>query len=107
MGDPNTRTKTYWKLTKAALGQNNIQNIPTLVVNGISYTDDASKAEILNEFFASQPANTTINFDESELNQNIQGPKLNSIPIQREKFLDFTKLPQQSLRNRWNRKQRP
>ena len=91
MEDPNTRTKTYWKLTKASLGQNKIQNIPTLVANGISYTDDASKVKILNEFFASQPTNTTINFDENELNQNIQGPELSSIPIQREKILEILK----------------
>ena len=91
MEDPNTRTKTYWKLTKASLGQNKIQNIPTLVANGISYTDDASKVKILNEFFASQPTNTTINFDENELNQNIQGPELSFIPIQREKILEILK----------------
>ena len=60
-------------------------------MNGISYTDDASKAKILNEFFASQPTNTTIYLDKSELNQNIQGPELNSIPIQREKIIEILK----------------
>ena len=76
---------------QSLIGSKYNSNIPTLVVNGICYTEDASKAKILNEFFASQPTNTTTNFDEIELNQNIQGPELNSIPIQRKKILEILK----------------
>ena len=38
-----------------------------LIVNGITYTDDASKAEVINEYFASQSSNTTSDVDENEL----------------------------------------
>ena len=66
MEDPNIRIKTYWKLTKASLGQNKTQNIHSLSVNGITYTDDASKAKLLNEFFVSQPSQSSSIFTENE-----------------------------------------
>ena len=42
MEDPTNRTKTYWKLTKATQGQNATQNIPALVVNGITVVQTTS-----------------------------------------------------------------
>ena len=84
MDDPNTRTKTYWKLTKASLGQNKTQNIPSLIVNGITYTDDASKAKLLNEFFVSQSSQSSSVSTEDETIGNIPQFELNSISIQKE-----------------------
>ena len=91
MEDPNTRIKTYWKLTKASLGQNKIQNIPSLIVNGITYTDDASKAELLNEFFVSQPTQSTSIFTDNETIGNTPQFELNSIPIQKKNILKILK----------------
>ena len=91
MEDPTNRTKTYWKLTKATLGQNSIQNIPTLVVNGITYTDDISKANLLNEFFASQSQQTPIAFDDTREVMNDPRPELNSILVTNENILKILK----------------
>ena len=87
MEDPINRNKKYWKLTKATLGQNSIQNIPTLVVNGITYTDDISKANLLNEFFASQSQQTPIAFDESREVMDDSRPELNSTLVTNENIL--------------------
>ena len=91
MEDPNTRIKTYWKLTKASLGQNKTQNIPSLIVNGITYTDDASKAKLLNEFFVSQSSQSSPIFTENETIDNSPQFELNSISIQKENILKILK----------------
>ena len=87
--DPNARIKTYWKLTKASLGQNKTQNIPSLIVNGITYTDDASKAKLLNEFFVSQPSQSSSIFTENVTIGNAPQFELNSISIQKESILKY------------------
>ena len=62
MDNPESKNKAYWKLTKATLGQNKTQSIPMLIVNGITYTDDATNASALNEIFVSQSAQMTDEF---------------------------------------------
>ena len=91
MEDPTNRMKTYWKLTKATLGQNQTQNLPALVVNGITYTDDGCKANLLNDFFASQSAQTSIAFDENREVMGDSRPQLNSILVTNENILKILK----------------
>ena len=51
--NPETTCKTFWKLLKSIMNQNNT-GIPTLNVNGNQVYDDKGKADALNDFFASQ-----------------------------------------------------
>ena len=68
MSTSENKNKVYWKITKSLYGQNKIPNIPTLTLNGTDYTDDESKATILNEYFVSQtrltnPFNWNLTYD--------------------------------------------
>ena len=89
--DPTTRTKTYWRLIKATLGQNKIQNIPTLIANGITHTDDTSKATLLNEFFVSQTSQALADFGGDDMSRNAPGTELNSLSIKNENILKILK----------------
>ena len=51
--NPETTTKTFWKLLKNIMNKNS-SGIPTLNVNGSQIHDDRGKAEALNDFFVSQ-----------------------------------------------------
>ena len=52
--DPECTPKSFWKLVKGVYNPNNHSSIPTLIDNGTQYTDDADKAELLNNHFVSQ-----------------------------------------------------
>ena len=52
--DPDCTPKTFWKLVKNVYNNNNQSSIPTLIDNGILYTNDSDKAEVLNNYFVSQ-----------------------------------------------------
>ena len=59
--DPDCTPKTFWKLVKGVYNTNNQSTIPTLIDNGIQYTDDTEKAELLNNYFISQTILPTSN----------------------------------------------
>ena len=61
--NPETTSKTFWKLLKSIFEKNNT-GIPTLNVDGNQISDDKGKAEALNDFFVSQ---STILDDGSQL----------------------------------------
>ena len=53
--DPLTTSKIFWKLVRSVFSNNNKQNnIPTLIDNNITYTNNQDKAELLNNYFVSQ-----------------------------------------------------
>ena len=92
MENPESKIKTYWKLTKATLGQNKTQSIPMLIVNGISYTDDAIKASALNEFFVSQSTQVADEFVPETISVAGNGsPEINSIQIRNDQILKIMK----------------
>ena len=92
MENPESKIKTYWKLTKATLGQNKTQSIPMLIVNGISYTDDAIKASALNEFFVSQTTQVADEFVPEIISIAGNGsPEINSIQIRNDQILKIMK----------------
>ena len=92
MENPESKNRTYWKLTKATFGQNKTQTIPMLIVNGITYTDDVAKANALNEFFVSQSAQMTDDFipDNIPIAENVS-PEINSIQIHNGNILKIMK----------------
>lgn len=52
--DPTTSSKTFWKLNKLVLGQKATPGIPDINHNGTMVSDPATKASLLNVYFASQ-----------------------------------------------------
>ena len=48
--DPETTTKKYWTLVKSIFNNNKHASIPTLIDNGVTYTKDSDKAEVLNNY---------------------------------------------------------
>ena len=92
MDNPDSKNKMYWKLTKATFGQNKMQSIPMLISNGITYTDDTSKATILNTFFAEQSSLSADEFDQgNDLHILHNSPELNSITIENSNILKILK----------------
>ena len=59
--DPETTSKTYWKLVKGVYGNKQSVGIPSLIENGEQITDDAVKATLLNNYFTSQTIPPTSN----------------------------------------------
>ena len=83
MSTSENKNKVYWKITKSLYGQNKIPNIPTLTLNGTDYTDEESKATILNEYFVSQtrltnPFNWNLTYDIAD---DTNSPTLNTVAI--------------------------
>ena len=54
LADPNISSKDYWHTAKQIYKAKIHSGIPTLVDNNITYTTSLSKANLLNDFFASQ-----------------------------------------------------
>ena len=52
--DPSLGTKKYWSILNNFLQKKNITIIPPLWENGIFVRDRADKADLFNNFFASQ-----------------------------------------------------
>ena len=90
MSTSENKNKYYWKLTKSLHGQNKSHSIPTLSVDGVDYTDDASKTRLLNEYFISQTLNSSI--DSIQLFNNVtsetQGPVLSDVAIDPKNILN-------------------
>ena len=53
ISNPETTSKTFWKLLKSLFGKSNT-GIPDLTDNNTTYSNNHDKAELLNTFFASQ-----------------------------------------------------
>ena len=93
MENPDSKNKMYWKLTKATFGQNKMQSISMLIANGITHTDDTSKATILNNFFAEQSSLSADEFDQSNDSHALHNSlELNSITIENSNILKILKL---------------
>ena len=54
LNDPNTITKTYWSILKSLYKGNRVPLIPPLLVNNKIVSDFTEKANLFNDFFASQ-----------------------------------------------------
>ena len=54
LSDPDCTSKCYWKIVKDLYGARRELSIPTLVDNGCIFATDQGKAEVLNNYFASQ-----------------------------------------------------
>jgi hypothetical protein len=54
LGNAQTSSKTYWSLVKSLFGPGSGQSIPPIIDNNITHIDASSKADIFNEYFASQ-----------------------------------------------------
>ena len=54
LANADTTPKYFWKLVKEVYNNNTNSSIPPLLDNGILYTDDKEKAEILNDYFVAQ-----------------------------------------------------
>ena len=52
--DPNTSVKTYWLILKSFYKGNMVPLIPPLLVNNKIVSDFTEKANLFNDFFASQ-----------------------------------------------------
>ena len=52
--NPDTTCKVYWKLVKSIYGPKQDSGIPTLLDNGRPVSRDMDKANLLNNYFASQ-----------------------------------------------------
>ena len=52
--DPNTTSKSYWKLVKSVYGNKQHVSIPPLLENGVLINSDTEKANLLNAYFTSQ-----------------------------------------------------
>ena len=52
--DPNTTSKTYWKLVKSVYGNKQHVCIPPLLEDGALINSDVDKANLLNSYFTSQ-----------------------------------------------------
>ena len=52
--DPNTAPKQYWKISKSFYGCKRSNSIPSIVHNGAQYNTASDKAEVFNNYFASQ-----------------------------------------------------
>ena len=59
--DPETSSKSYWKLVKGVYGNKQSVGIPSLVENGELITDDSIKAGLSNNYFVSQTVPPTSN----------------------------------------------
>ena len=91
MSTSENKNKVYWKITKSLYGQNKIPNIPTLTLNGTDYTDDESKATILNEYFVSQtrltnPYNWNLTCDIAD---DTNSPTLNTVAINPDDIMKY------------------
>ena len=54
LNDSDISCKTFWGIAKQLYGNKLKRNIPTLIDNNISFVTDISKANLFNEYFASQ-----------------------------------------------------
>ena len=54
LNDPNTSAKTYWSILKSYYKDNRVPLIPPLLVNNKIVSDFTEKANLFNDFFASQ-----------------------------------------------------
>ena len=54
LSNPETASKTYWKILNRFLSNKKIPSIPPLLVNGEMISNFSKKAELFNKFFASQ-----------------------------------------------------
>ena len=61
LNDPHINSKTYWKHIKTFYGKSKNDTIPTLIVNGLIYSDAEEKATKLNDYFVSQSTLDKIN----------------------------------------------
>ena len=59
--DPETSSKSYWKLVRGVYGNKQSVGIPPLVEDGELITDDSTKATLLNNYFVSQTIPPTSN----------------------------------------------
>ena len=59
--DPETSSKSFWKLVKGVYGIKQSVGIPPLVENGELITNDSTKASILNNYFTSKTIPPTSN----------------------------------------------
>ena len=50
---PNLSTREFWKLSKRILGEKSDRNIPPLMHNNILVSEDETKANLFNDYFAS------------------------------------------------------
>ena len=54
LDNPFTVTKAYWSILNDFLGKRKTPNIPPLIVNDFVVSDFTTKADLFNNFFASQ-----------------------------------------------------
>jgi hypothetical protein len=52
--DPNTHSKTYWKIIRSVYGSKQECSIPSLKENGTYISNNTEKANILNDYFVKQ-----------------------------------------------------
>ena len=52
--DPNTSSKTFWKITKLVYGTKRVRSKPHLIVNDCLITKTTEKAETFNQYFTEQ-----------------------------------------------------
>lgn len=77
----NLNSKDWWKILKSFIKPNVNSTIPPLSENGIVYSSDKNKADLLNEYFAgqSQLDDDRVNLPDQNINDNL--PILQTIQI--------------------------
>ena len=91
LNNPNTGAKTYWSILKSFYNDTKVPMIPPLLVNNKTEFDFTKKANLFNDFFATQCTPSTNSMVLPSTISFKTYSRLNSISFQKEDILNITR----------------